>query len=206
MNGRGTRGSVAWMMAGIVAAVWSMAAGAADRVEQWRPAALDAAVRERIVQRNIFSPSRPVEESPPSAAPAEAREQETVDADAAQREARDPDRELVLVGISMRGGERCAFVEQPGGEVRRMTEPGPIGRGRITAITLSAVTYEVDGERRRIQPGQTLAGQIVAEGGSGGMQRSGATREDASEESSDRAEILRRMRERRAGERGGDTP
>ena len=192
---------------------------AAAPAETWRPAALDAESLDTIVRGNIFNPAQrrgepKPEPDKPEGEPTEASKEP--EETGPPPESSNPDNGLLLIGISIHDGQPCAFIEdRAAGKVRRVREPGEIGRGRITAIDLDGVTYQVEGAEQRIKPGRTLAGNppgsaaaatAASESGGTGSGTSSSARSGSEEGADDdgdssRADILRRMRQRRAKER-----
>jgi len=65
---------------------------------------------------------------------------------------------FVLKGVSQRGRQFVAFVEQPnGGGVLEVGVDHALGRGRVRGISLRALDYEVDGKLNRVEVGQAVA-------------------------------------------------
>jgi hypothetical protein len=140
--------------------------------------------------------------------------------------ARDSDRDIVLTGIGRRNGESVAFFENIAtGITTRTGVDEAVGKGRIRSITLDVVQYERDGSVGPIEVGHALRGgrfireTAVAtspattrpsETGQSTSAPAGAPSEPTAEtgpapagggaESSDIADILRRMRQRREQE------
>ena len=66
---------------------------------------------------------------------------------------------FVLKGVSQRGRQFVAFVEQPnGGGVLEVGINHALGRGRVRGISLRALDFEVDGKLNRVEVGQALGG------------------------------------------------
>lgn len=159
-----------------------------------------------LVERNIFlrdrRPARPRGSSRPI-----------------QRVVRDSDRDIVLTGIGRRDGETVAFFENTATGVTTRTSVGQaVGKGRARSITLDVVDYERDGSVSRIEIGYALqGGRFVRETVAAGPpattrpgEPSGSTTGPAAEtrpapsgsdtKTSDIADILKRMRQRREQE------
>lgn len=192
---------------------------ASEGIADWRPPELDPAAREEIVRGNIFADTRPGRQPAQSESSSDDSNDDEPDPEESGPPAPppDPDDNLVLVGVSLRNGEPRAFIEDRStGQVRRVTETGPFSGGRITAIDLSGVTYRVDAEARRIRPGQTFTGYWAdarpAAGRSGRgfpnqPSRAGSdTPQRDGDDDPSRAEILERMRQRRASEVDNNSP
>jgi hypothetical protein len=65
---------------------------------------------------------------------------------------------FVLKGVSQRGRQFVAFVEQPNGAgVLEVGVDHALGRGRVCGISLRAMDYEVDGKVSRVEVGQAVA-------------------------------------------------
>ena len=193
-------------------------ASAADEpTADWQAGALGEAALAEIVRGNIFSADRRRREPEPKP---EGEKEEAKDEGGEPEPSEpkgpppNPDRNLVLTGVSIHDGEPCAFIEDRGsGELRRVRQPGSIGRGRITAIGLEGVMYRADGETTRIVPGHTLAGGLPGAGADGGASvrsdsaggEGGSSSQAEGGDGPSRAEILRRMRQRRANQREGES-
>jgi hypothetical protein len=146
---------------------------------------------------------------------------------AAPRVAPDSDRDIVLTGIGRRDGEYVAFFENAILDVTVRLQVGQdVGKGKIKAITLDAVQYDRGGSVTRIEVGDALQGgrfirETVAAAPPPATQPAGPSTSPTSqpeiaasqpapsprppasgggEKSSDVADILKRMRERRARE------
>ena len=118
---------------------------------------------------------------------------------------RDPDEDLVLAGVIHQGGVAEAFIENGGtGEITRLRVGDSSGKGQISAITLDNIEYSRDGERKRIEVGQTLLGGPASPPISEEREQTTATatgRNEAIEApSTDVSAILERMRDRRQRE------
>ena len=174
---------------------------AQDRAaEAWSPPRVDRAQLDTLVRRNIFFADRrtltvtprpePESTAPPTDAQPPAAEPPV--------EPADPDRALVLIGVTIENHAARAFIEDRStGRIVRIDDGGPIGRGRITEITLAGVTYLVDGATRRIAPQQSLAGTTPGTAGASMSTPTsvGDTTGDAA--SSSNLSVLERMRLRR---------
>jgi len=150
-----------------------------------------------IVERNIFlrNRSRPVR-----------RTIETV-----RRAAPTPERSTVLTGTLRRGEEWIAFVEDLRTGVTSSVRAGePLLRGRLAAVALDYIEYELDGQTVQVKVGDSLAGgspgvSDMAEGS--GPDESAPTGADAGRASptagpGSAADILEQMRQRRRRELG----
>jgi len=74
----------------------------------------------------------------------------------------DPDASLVLVGVSQRGRQPHAFIENiKTGEVTRIDAPGVFSQGQIIAFSIDSITYRVGEEDRKILLRQALTGETV---------------------------------------------
>ena len=75
-----------------------------------------------------------------------------------------PDFDRVLVGVTLRGEETLAFIEDRRDEnrVTSVVVPGDYAEGRLVSIDPAGVVYRVDGEDRRIDVGSNLRGEAIA--------------------------------------------
>lgn len=180
---------------------------------------------DSVINGNLFVPNQrrePRVEPPPGNT-----EQETTSAPEPQRTEivpDDPDRDYRLIGTSQNGGQWLAFIENnQSQQIHRIAVDQPIASGRITHIDFNRIEYAVNDETRGIQIGRDLTGAAPiptlesdldnlfapstnteqAINPSGADQASdthttGPVTDTAGESS--RAEILRRLRERRERE------
>jgi hypothetical protein len=158
-------------------------------IEAWQPDEQDARQFRDIVAYSIFDPNRaalvaPVEVEPE---PQVAVPQPTP-ADALAT--------LVLVGVSQRGSNTYAFVEdRTSSKVTRIDGPGKLARGIITAILPHGITYRDGDETRTILVGQNLLGASF-KNGTFNAQAPPADKPAASADSAT-SDIIRRLRQRR---------
>ena len=192
----------------------------------WLPAAVwpvPAAAQENrawdnyrvLVDRNIFLRDR----RPP-------RPTRTIRSQPRMPEPSDTDRGIVLTGVARHDGEFIAFFEDTGTRATGRAAVGQaIGKGKVTAITLDGVEYERDGSVSRIEIGDALRGgrfvreTVAAKPGpatrpgeppapttgpaTASAEPAPATRPappETTDKTSDVADILKRMRQRRERE------
>lgn len=167
-----------------------------------------------LVQRNIFRRDRrrPLPRGP-SPGPT-------------MRAVRDSDRDIVLTGVGRRDGVFVAFLENTAtGVTTRVPAGQAVGKGKIQAITLDGVDYERGGSLNRIEIGHALQGgrfvrETIATGpgattrpggpplsttrpataASGPAAQTSSAASGGEATSSDIADILERMRQRREQE------
>jgi hypothetical protein len=103
---------------------------------------------EILVKRNIFAKDR-----------GRAREERS---EAKEKEAPPPPKpeaELALIGIVNKDGQLVAFIENTKtGTVQNVKEGEKIARGKIAAVTLDKITYELEDKKTEISIGSTLEG------------------------------------------------
>lgn len=75
-----------------------------------------------------------------------------------------PDFDYILVGVTLRGDERIAYIEnrREAGQVTQVVVPGDFSEGRLVAIDHLGVIYQTDDQPHRIDVGQNLKGEGVA--------------------------------------------
>lgn len=136
----------------------------------WKPDTDDREDFREIVELNIFQPDRAAlagqqdrNRNPPPVI-------ETNSTPAPEPEPivpTDPDRSLVLVGMSIRGGTCYAFIEnRTTGQTDRVAVPGEYAKGALSAGDVDGLTYTLDdgGEQRQLRLGQTFTGEVAARG------------------------------------------
>jgi hypothetical protein len=105
-----------------------------------------------LSERNIFLKDR----SQPATRPAPVT----------QPSPRDPERSVWLTGVVLEGDGYRAYIEnQMIGTVMRLAVGDAIARGKITAIEIDAVAYEVNGHVAWIEIGNDFANQPIASAG-----------------------------------------
>lgn len=179
--------------------------------EPWSPPSEDAATFAPIVALNIFNPNRDGlrqarerAEAPPPPPP-------TLQPAAPPPPPPDPIDTHVLVGISQRGDETVAFVEdRTTAQVYRLTEGDAVAEGVVRTIAADTVRFEHEGQMYDLHPGLTMRGEAPATAlrpsprpaAPSAAPSSTPSGEPAANDaaSSAEAEILRRLRERRQRE------
>ncbi|MEM9020154.1 MAG: hypothetical protein AAGC44_06280 [Planctomycetota bacterium] len=146
----------------------SSASGPDRRPNAWQP---DTTGRERfrpIVDLNIFRADRTELNRTPGAAPPEVETgtpEPTVDPTPTR--STNPDHRYVLRGITLRGQQGYAFIEDlETGQTQKVAVPGDFARGRLSDATLDGLTYRpADGaEEVRLGTGYTLTGELAPRG------------------------------------------
>jgi len=98
-------------------------------------------------ERNIFSPDRG------------ARRRQEVEGQARPKPEYRPEQDIVLRGVSQQGERWVAFFENlQSGVTTRVQKGEDLARGKVTAITLDNIEYDVNGETVQVAVGQTLDG------------------------------------------------
>lgn len=174
----------------------------------WTPPRVDRAQLDQLVKQNIFLADRralaatPRPQPEPTSPPRTSPEPSPVEAPAAPS---DPDSVLVLIGVTIENHAARAFIEDRStGRIVRIDDQGPVGRGRVTDITLTGITYVVDATTRQIAPQQSLAGTAPGAAGTTGATTS-TTIDGGDAASSSNLSVLERMRLRRQQESSGST-
>jgi len=73
------------------------------------------------------------------------------------------DTRIVLTGIIQQGGDHLAFFEDTRtGKTTTVQAGDPLGKGRLTTITLDSVQYTCDGKATQIAIGSNLAGTAAS--------------------------------------------
>jgi len=142
-----------------------------------------------VIERNIFSRRRGErrERSPEPARPIPP----------------DPERSVVLNGVVQQGDDMIAFLEDSRtGVTIRARSGDSIVRGRLKALTLDYVEYELEGRVTTVRLGETLEGATPApvSADAPSPATSDAESARASVERKDAAAILERMRLKRQEE------
>lgn len=142
-----------------------------NKPKAWKPDTDDREDFREIVELNIFRPDRAAlagqqdrERNPP---PVVVRPDTTPEP--APIIPTDPDRSLVLVGMSIRGGTCYAFIEnRTTGQTARVAVPGDYAKGSLSAGDVDGLTYTLDdgGEQRQLRLGQTFTGEVADRGSS----------------------------------------
>ena len=153
-------------------------------------------------ERNIFSRSRGVQRQE------EERAQEQV-----KREYR-PERDIVLRGVSQQGDRWVAFFENlQSGVTSRAQKGDEIARGKVQAISLDQVEYELNGQVVQVAVGQTLDGgtpeapvdysafqEYMSSAPGGSSAEPSTDTEEGGEPSADEAAILEKLKRQREKE------
>lgn len=101
-----------------------------------------------LLERSIFEKGRSAPHNPSSAT---------------QPSVSTPESVRVLNGVTKVNGKLMAFVEdRTTRTISSFQVNDPIARGKVTAITLDALTYEADGKSTRVAVGDNLTGQRAA--------------------------------------------
>ena len=125
-----------------------------------------------------------------------------------RREAYRPERDYVLTGIVQRGEECVAFLEDlRTGETTWAGAGEEIAGGTIKSITLDQVKFEIDGDVKRVKPGDDLAGRAPAPAVEYGSlpeaptaEGAGAEEVNGGAEGGDATDILEQLKRRREEE------
>ena len=134
----------------------------------WQP---DATGRDRfrpIIDQNIFRADRAELNRPPRIEQPEI-DQPEIETPVEQTPITptDPDRKLVIRGITLRGSTGFAFIENlDTGETTKVLVPGAFAQGYLSDATLDGLTYTLDdgAEARQLATGQTLTGEPAPRG------------------------------------------
>jgi hypothetical protein len=106
-----------------------------------------------LIERNIFSRNRPQRYVPLYTDPNRDRGEKKI---VPQSE----ETSYVLTGVIREDGKYAAFIENSRtGTTIKAKVGDPVARGKITAIHLDGVTYEMEGKSLALQVGKTLAGE-----------------------------------------------
>lgn len=188
----------------------------------WTPHEVPAELMESVINGNLFVPNQrrvPRVEPPPGEEtdnqPADqTREPEVIDQD-------DPDRDYRLIGSSYTGGQWLAFIENSQTrEIHRVAVDQSIASGKVSSIDYDRIEYAVNDETRAIQIGRDLTGaepraSLESElsnlfapvtttdqtpSPTGTTESTNAPATESATGDNSRAEILRRLRERRERE------
>lgn len=199
---------------------------ASDVKPAWTARKVPAGVVETIINGNMFTPDlrrEPKVEEPDDGDEAEEVEVEEAQDAPPEPEVVDPDRGYRLVGTSHAEAGWFAFIEsRVSGEIYRVSVDESVASGRVTMIDYNRIEYEVEKDVRTILIGQDLTGaapqasieselsRLFDPEGSDSGSSSGSDRElsdetanpgaEPSDAENQRAEILRRLRERRERE------
>jgi|GEM_PF-5729867 len=183
------------------------ASASAQERKGWSPKAVPDVWVDTILRARVLGPYDPP--PPPRPKIERADDTEKIDNKEPQEKAPppDPDTKLRLVGLVQIDEGGIALIEDMDSNSTQKVKIGDkYSKGNFEAINGTLLIYSVDGERREIGLGLTLAGEAVqasslpsptstSTSAAGGKSSSGGNDDDAR-----RAELLRLMRERRASE------
>lgn len=193
----------------------------------WSAREVPAELVDSIINGNMFMPDlrrEPRVELSPGDAVSDEMRAEDPPAPQPVYSADDPDRRFRLIGSSFAGGRWLAFIENnETGEVHRVAVEEPIASGTITAIDYNRIEYVANDESRTVLIGRDLTGaeppttlesdlSSLFESDTPSVQTAVSPRADTSSNTPNtlatdpsdaearRAEVLRRLRERRERE------
>lgn len=149
-----------WCSAAVMLGLCASVQGRSDNQTQaWQPEAIDAQAFRDIVDYNIFEADRAsiakradaLRNPPPTPKPVAATPPQH------------PDFDFILVGVTLRGDDHLAYIENRREDHRviQVNVPSDFSEGRITSANADGVVYRVGDVDRVIKVGFSLKGDAI---------------------------------------------